>query len=383
MSFLMHIVLFLCAINIKYSVGVQNKLGCRDHKNKIVDWYVLYKIPKLSHSSNPLIRTGSAYMYISNNTVDKGWELSTKDIGDKSSMPGNTLASLYNDKIANNLLWILYNDDPPNSSVVGKYGHAKGVVATDKNQGFWMIHSVPNFPPMPNLGTSSKRRIRTTTLAVDDFSSNSEYSYPSSGYVRGQSFLCISLKANQFNTVGRQLMYNQIIVYRKNLPAKLSNQYPDLTNAANQIRFKNPPYSNKEIIKSSTSLEFISFAKSDKWQKDLYSDFVAPQLKSSLFVETYLNGPGKLNSKCQGLEVHNIKSVKLHTGDVQFTSSQDHSKWVVAIDNKNNKSWVCVGDINRADTQYYRGGGTVCLNLFHLWKNYRDSVNDVEPCPLH
>ncbi|KAL2726798.1 plancitoxin-1 [Vespula squamosa] len=367
MSLLMYII-FLCINNVKYSVSLKNGLGCRDNENRFVDWYVLYKIPKLSHSSNPLIRNGSAYMYITSDTVNKEWNLSIKDIGDKTSMPGNTLASLYNDSIAKNLLWILYNDDPPNNTVVGKYGHAKGIVAADHNQGFWMIHSVPKFPPIPNKG-------------INPLSCNSKYSYPTSGRVRGQSFLCISFEANQLDIVGRQLIYSQIIVYRKNLPKELSKQYPNLTDAANQIRIKNPPYSNKEVIKSSASLEFVSFAKSDKWQKDLYSDFVAPQLRSNLFVESYLNGPGKLNSNCHGLEVHNIKSVKLQAANIQFTSTQDHSKWVVTMDNKKNKSWVCIGDINRANTQYNRGGGTVCLNLFYLWKNYRDSVNDVEPCP--
>lgn len=127
-----------------------------------------------------------------------------------------------------------------------------------------MIHSVPNFPPVPNKGLSSKHKI-----TVDNLLSNSEYSYPTSGHVRGQSFLCISLKANQLDIVGRQLMYSQIIVYRKNLPEDLSNQYPNLTDAANQIRIKNPPYNNKEVIKSSASLEFVSFAKSDKWQRGI------------------------------------------------------------------------------------------------------------------
>ncbi|XP_046817717.1 plancitoxin-1 [Vespa crabro] len=380
MNFLMYII-FLYISSIKCSASIKNGLGCRDNENRFVDWYVLYKIPKLSHSSNPLIRNGSAYMYITSDTVlHSDWNLSVKGIENKTSIPGNTLASLYDNGIAENILSILYNDDPPDGKVIGKYGHAKGIVAADHEQGFWMIHSVPHFPPIPNI-MSSQHKNKNNNLIIDALPSNSEYSYPKSGHVRGQSFLCISLKADQLDIVGRQLIYNQIIVYGKNLPNVLSNQYPTLTDAANQIHIKNPPYKNKEIIKSSASLEFVSFAKSSKWQQDLYSDFVAPQLKSNLFVESYLNGPGKLNSNCHGLEVHNVKSVKLQAANIQFESTQDHSKWVVTMNNKKNKSWVCIGDINRANTQYKRGGGTVCLNLFYLWKNYRDSVNDIEPCP--
>lgn len=54
----------------------------------------------MSQSSNPLIRSGLAYLYITNKTVAKangGWQLSTKKISDKNSIPGNTLTLLYND----------------------------------------------------------------------------------------------------------------------------------------------------------------------------------------------------------------------------------------------------------------------------------------------
>lgn len=46
--------------------------------------------------------------------------------------------------------------------------------------------------------------------------------------------------------------------------------------------------------------------------------------------------------------MHNVKSVKLQAANIQFESTQDHSKWVVTMNNKKNKSWVCIGDINRA-----------------------------------
>ena len=38
----------------------------------------------------------------------------------------------------------MYNDDPPNATAASAgYAHAKGFLATN---GFWVIHSVPNWP---------------------------------------------------------------------------------------------------------------------------------------------------------------------------------------------------------------------------------------------
>lgn len=56
---------------------------------------MLYKLPKIQTTSNPLIREGLAYLYITNVTIKTGWQLSTRPIGSSNSMPGITLAPLY------------------------------------------------------------------------------------------------------------------------------------------------------------------------------------------------------------------------------------------------------------------------------------------------
>ncbi|EZA50029.1 hypothetical protein DMN91_006039 [Ooceraea biroi] len=350
---------------------------CRDENNRVVDWYVLYKLPKVSHSSNPTIKSGLAYLYMTNNTVDKGWQLSAKNISAKNSMPGNTLTPLYNDSEAEKLFWLLYNDDPPNRPSSGKYGHAKGVLMANQRQGFWLIHSVPNYPPVPNTGNDT----RPERFVDEDPGNSSGYGYPPSGEHYGQSFLCISMDNDQFDLVGQQMMYNQIIIYRRNILNTFAAKFPVLTKAAKQKRIRHAPFTSKVTLKSSGSTTFLSFAKSDKWQKDLYDQFVASTLQADLFAETWLNGRGRLPSDCARVKVYNVQSIYLKGVDVDFKSSRDHSKWAVSVEGKQNKTWTCIGDINRADTQYIRGGGTVCFNNRKVWENYRHAVNDAEPCP--
>ncbi|XP_031844247.2 deoxyribonuclease II [Nomia melanderi] len=354
--------------------NVQNRLQCKDENNAPVDWYVLYKLPKTSTSSNPLIRDGYAYLYATNATIGTGWHLSTRSIAANNSIPGITLAPLYDQKNEDKSMWTLYNDSPPDTPAVFKYGHTKGVVMVNSEQGFWLIHSVPNFPAVPEGGevTRPSKRVNVTIQG--------KYNYPESGTFYGQSFLCISLGSDQFNVLGEQLMYNEITVYAKNIPESLGARYPMLTDAINQKRVKSPPYNRKAVLRSLGSTNFTSFAKGSKWQKDLYADFVAPQLQTDLYVQSWLNGRGKLPSTCSRRKIYNVKSLIFDAANIDFTSSRDHSKWAITVTNRTTTHWVCVADINRADTQYSRGGGAVCLKQPSLWIDYRNAINDVEPC---
>lgn len=153
-------------------------------------------------------------------------------------------------------MWFLYNDQPPDQPAKDHNGHAKGTVFVNKDKrGFWFIHSVPDFPPEPYY-----EQEKNSTLV-------GRYSYPSSGKVNGQSFLCISTTEDNFNIIGKQLMYNQIIVYKKNLPTDLAKLFHSLADAANEKKINEPPFNSKANFYSTNRMKFISFAKSDKWNK--------------------------------------------------------------------------------------------------------------------
>lgn len=147
-------------------------------------------------------------------------------------------------------------------------------MVADEHSGFWLIHSVPRYP---------------------DYSIT--YTYPLSGRHYGQSFLCISVDSTQIDKIGKQLIYNEPDIYL-NLTEKLSDLYPLLRSAVAGKRIKQPPYWNEETILSSRGTEFKSFAKSRRFQKELYEDWVAQTLNTNLFVETWRHGTGLIPSNC-------------------------------------------------------------------------------------
>lgn len=127
---------------------------------------------------------------------------------------------------------------------------------------------------------------------------SSEYHYPSSGMIYGQSYLCLSLAANQINAVGNQLIYDEPQLYEIKFPDNLRSTYPNIERLTQGKRIKNPPFWNEIDLKTLDNAIFKSFAKSSKFEKELYEDWIAPSLNSDLFVETWRKGPGNLASNC-------------------------------------------------------------------------------------
>lgn len=153
------------------------------------------------------------------------------------------------------------------------------------------------------------------------------------------------------------------------------------------------PFNHIVEFKSLNGFDFISFAKSEKFGEDLYADLVAPNLQTDMLVETWPNGPGKLNSSCQKNTYHvlNIDSIDFKSSsDTAFTTTHDHSKWAISSDIKKHPNsaelrdklkYVCIGDINRMATQYKRGGGTVCFRNEFVWEAFRNLISSFEACP--
>lgn len=92
--------------------------------------------------------------------------------------------------------------------------------------------------------------------------------------IYGQSFLCLSLNANQIDVVGNQLIYNEPQIYESKLPPSLASIYPNIQRLIEGKRINNGPYWNDVDLKTLGGSIFKSFAKSSKFSKELYEDWV-------------------------------------------------------------------------------------------------------------
>ncbi|KAM9851980.1 deoxyribonuclease-2-alpha isoform 1-T2 [Aulostomus maculatus] len=351
--------------------GDTSPISCYNDRGDAVDWFYLYKLPKQHGSKSP--DSGQTYLLLEKGSG--GWTDGNGTVNDTTGALGWTVGQLYAQAKNTELAYILYNDQKPsedrgdgwmgNSGSRG--GHTKGVVLVDKTQGFWLVHSTPNFPPVRHAG---------------------RYSYPSSGVNNGQNFICITFPLTRFQTIGEQLRINQPTVYDCDVPESLASLVPALaavckinhTTAFPHVK----PASNRSVtLTSMGGTDFINFAKGASFDNDLYHSWVAPTLQSDLLVQFWVRSTGILPSDCSlGWKVLDITLIS--PGQTfTFKASHDHSKWAVspkAAGAGDGGGWVCVGDINRNKAEEKRGGGTMCLQDPVVWKAYRTAVLECEAC---
>ena len=210
-------------------------------------------------------------MFITSNN-QAAWQLSEYLINDHHNMVAKTLNPLMSDPT---VLLAAYNDEFPNGTTIMDHAHAKGVLAADEVSGLWLVHSVPKFPSIPG------------------------YDYPDSAQLYGQSFFCLSLaERSEVDNVGALLVYNEPNFYFSRVPFRLNDKFLSLERALAGNWRTTAPYSYQLELKSAGGQVFRSFAKSARYQRELYEDFVAPALDVNLLVETWRKGAGNLASNC-------------------------------------------------------------------------------------
>jgi len=331
-------------------------MGCLDQNGNNVDWWVMFKVPYLPDSSDPVAASGYAYAYADVHSPVLTY-LSLSLATNTSNALAHTLNQIYNGD-PSNIGWIMYNDETPDGSTHSSYGHTKGDLGFDDSTGFWLVHSVPRWPEQPPH----------------------YYFYPDNEKSYGQSMLCMSFNLNYINDVFGQFLLNKPYVYSSNSNAQQLQAMPNLQPLLDKdFNTKNPASATVDIL-SINNVLLRTFAKNSAWNQSLYEDLAEPGINSGMLIETWQNGSGgKMPSFCvpqYNYDSMNVDEITFNS-DVLWPETKDHSKWGISYDIPN---WVCIGDINRMYSQNTRGGGTYCFQNQDLYLSILGSISDAEYC---
>ena len=129
---------------------VNGDLTCRDENGDPVDWFIMYKLPRLRKHPEALVREGIGYFYMDANQPE--FTLSKNNLTHKDHALFHTLAPVYESDPDSDIGYVFYNDQTPDGQWSLKYGHTKGSLALDQRSGWWLIHSLPHFPNEVSYG---------------------------------------------------------------------------------------------------------------------------------------------------------------------------------------------------------------------------------------
>lgn len=182
----------------------------------------------------------------------------------------------------------------------------------------------------------------------------------------------------------KQLRMEYANVYDKMGPAEMLQKYPQmgLLFRGSFIRGRSQSLSVVNIT-SAGGRRVLSVAKRAILEVDLYSSILTGQVRNDLVVQSWRNGAGeKLAANCtSNWTVTNVDVIKLPLGQnafLSFNTSQDHSKWAVAVD----KPVFCIASLNRMESQLRRGGEAMCMQDTLINKLLKKSAIVLTGCPV-
>ena len=322
------------------------QLGARDESGNPVDWWFIYKVPKLHGSTSSDKASGYEYSYF--DAHSQSLSKSTNTLDQENGALRLTLQALFH-KPADTTGWILYNDEKPRGRRAKPtdnehLGHCKGVLAFDTKSktGFWLLHSWPQFP---QLTESELKRMPTPDY--------------------GQTFLCLSLDLATLNKIAAQMAEHQEPQCFDDRAANITHSEPLF---ALTRKLSPHPEPQADVIDCQTrgGMKFKVLAKNREWKHDFWNDFVVDQLKVNLRVETWIRGKVPPITDPSGTrKSDDIKFIDFNPLGIHYSWSEtnDHAKWGIS----ETSNWICVGDINRMISQENRGGGTIAFQHSLLW----------------
>ena len=325
---------------------------CRNPSGTEVDWYVIFFMPQTASSDNKI-----HYGYFDNTQKTLNYYLY-----EESTFPPTRITSyVTSDPKATDFNYFFWNDDlttkdGSSKSASSERAHAKGSLVYDKNNGVFLLHSLPRFPTR-----TSDNEILTEL--------------PSNAGVYGQHFLCITVSKTTAEKIAELLNYinisNNASVKKDNVNSSANKWITALINNKYDSSY---PKELQTTIKSKNGVDFNFISKSYLNQITPYDTTVRSIYLDDFYVRTWTK-PSLAPAICQEYSLFNVENVQF--GEYGYAKGKEHSKWAISVF----KYITCFGDLNHCESQANRGGNIVCFENEKLHNIMKNAVNGIDSCP--
>lgn len=346
-SLLLLMLSFFTLISFSNTKALPTTGKCVNPQGKKVSWYVMFTMSNQYNKTIYFDKSLKTYLTLKS-------EVSTFP-------PMKIVAALKEKSRFNSVVW---NDDSikedRSKDGFSKIAHSKGMLLVDMNdksqEGTLLIHSLPRFPKLLNDETFS-----------EEFNEN--------WGVYAQTWVCLTLDSSTVLDLVKNMKNLALPIQWSNVT---NDPASEVTIALNNLLEKKRGDRNQVKMEFKTKdkdLSLTYFIRPDDPEINLPYDFDIPQhFKSSIFVGTWTK-PSLQKSICnEDYQVINI--TEFNVLGMRYKNTQDHSKWAVTEKDKG----LCIGDLNRTDSQLNRSGAMLCLEHPLLSKLSRQFIYESEDC---
>ena len=347
----MNLKVFLLSFSlIIFSNCALNKV-CRNTKGTEVDWYVIFFMPRSASSDNEIY-----YAYIDNSLTDLEYYKY-----EESTFPPTMITSYVTSATTSDFNYFFWNDDLTtkdggSKSASSDRAHAKGSLVYDKDNGAFLLHSLPRFP------TRTEANQILTEL-------------PSNAGYYAQHFFCATVSKVTAEKIAELLNYINVSVnasVKKDNVNSVANKW--ITALISNKYDTSYPIELQTTIKSKGGVDFTIISKSylkkiipyDTTLRSLYSD--------DFYVRTWVK-PSLSPAICEDYSLFNVLNVQF--GKYQLDKNDEHSKWAISVFKYIN----CFSDLNHVSSQAKRGGNILCFQNEILHNIMKNAVKNIDSCP--
>ena len=347
----MRYIIFIFPILFIFSLSSTEKV-CRNTRGQAVDWYAIFFMPRSVSSDNQIY-----YAYLDNTLSSLEYYLYQE-----STFPPTMLtAYVTNNGNYEDFNYFFWNDDQGTKESGSKTAssdraHSKGSLIYDKNNGAFLLHSLPRFP------TRTDKNELLTEL-------------PSNAGYYGQHFFCISISKTTAEKIVELLNYinvsNNYSVKKDNVNSEANEWVTKLINNKYDTSY---PKELQTTIKSINGINFNFISKSYLNKIIPYDTTLRQKYLDDFYVRTWVL-PALAPTICEEYSLFNVE--KIQFGKYGYDKGKEHSKWAISF----YKNINCFADLNHCPSQQNRGGHIVCFENEVLHNIMKDAVQSVESCP--